>query len=236
MTRFLLLALFVAPLLPTAAAAADRRWDVGSFDRLRVDGPFEVRVATGAAPRASASGDPRVLERLAVNNNGGTLTVRLSGEGWRGIGAAAAAQPTVVTLSSPRLLAVTLTSPARVSVAGMKAERVTLSVTGTGTLAVTGIEAEEVITTLVGTGAMTLAGRAQSARLTTNGPGLVDAAALTTGDLTVLLDGAGETRAAARFNAQVTSTGLGKVTVTGNPRCTVRAAVNGPVTCGTAGR
>lgn len=221
-------------LIVPPAQGADRRWGIASFDRLRVEAPVEVRVATGAAPRATASaGDPRLLERLSIEASGGTLVVRLASEDMRGPFRRDGA-PLMVTLATPRLSGVALTAPGRVTVAGLAGERVTVAVTGTGTVAATAVDAQTLTATLVGSGSVTLAGRAATARLSTNGPGLIDAAALTTGSLSVLLDGAGETRGAARYDAQVNTTGLGRVTVTGNPKCSVRAPAGGPVRCGIA--
>ena len=48
----------------------------------------------------------------------------------------------------------------------------------------------------------------------------------------VLLDGPGETKAAARYTAHITNLGLGAVAVAGSPKCTVVARAGGPVACG----
>jgi hypothetical protein len=219
-------------LMAAPAHAAERNWGIGSFDRLRVDGPFEVRVTTGGPPRARAqASDPRVLERLSIEVRGGILVLRLQGEGWAGLDKALDAPP-VITLSSPTLSSVTLFSGSRVTVAGMKGARVALSVTGSGVVAVSGVETEALEATLIGTGSITAAGRASRARLSTNGPGSIDAAGLDASDLFVSVDGAGETRAKARYTAQIVSNGLGRITVGGSPKCTVRATAGGPVRCG----
>jgi len=229
-------ALVLAPLLLIAAAmpaqAAERVWNIASFDRVRVDGPFEVRIATGSSPRATASAaDPALLERLRLDVQGTTLSLRLD----RGTGDYAARgsdAATVFTLSTPALSGVTLLSGAKVLVTRMAATRVDLGVTGTGTLSVDEASAEQVNATVIGSGTISVGGRAGKARLVTNGPGTIDAAALSAGELFVSLDGSGETRATARYAAEVTSTGMGRVSVAGNPKCTVRAAAGGPVTCG----
>ena len=109
-----------------------------------------------------------------------------------------------------------------------------VSVNGSGSLAVSEAGADELMATVIGAGQMTLAGHSQHARLLTNGPGTIDAAGLSVSDLTVRLDGSGETKANARYTAQVTTTGLGRVTVTGGAKCTVKAMAGGPVSCGTA--
>ena len=221
-------------LLATPASAGERVWNIGSFDRVRVDGPFEVRVTTGTSPRATASApDAAVLERLRLSNEGGTLVLRLDrGTGDRAARGADAV--TVFTLSTPTLRGVTLLSGAKVSVTQIKGDRVDLGVTGSGSLSVDQIAAEQVNATVIGSGAIRIAGRTGKARLLTNGPGSIDAAALSAGDLFVSIDGAGETQAAARYSAQITSSGMGRVNVSGNPKCVVRAAAGGPVTCGAA--
>jgi len=229
-------ALVLAPLFLIAAAmpaqAAERVWNIASFDRVRVDGPFEVRIATGSSPRATASAaDPALLERLRLDVQGTTLSLRLD----RGTGDYAARgsdAATVFTLSTPALKSVTLLSGAKVLVTRMAATRVDLGVTGTGALSVDEASAEQVNATVIGSGTISVGGRAGKARLVTNGPGTIDAAALSAGELFVSLDGSGETRAAARYAAEVASTGMGRVSVAGNPKCTVRAAAGGPVTCG----
>lgn len=231
MTRLRALAPLFLLVAATPAHAAERVWNIASFDRVRVDGPFEVRITTGASPRARASNpDPALLDRLRLNVEGGTLSLRLdrgSDDARRGVTAVP-----VFTLSTTALKGVTLLSGARVTVTRMSSARLDLGVTGTGALSVDEVSAEQVNATVIGSGSIRVAGRAGKARLVTNGPGTIDADALSAGELFVSLDGSGETRAAARYSAEIASTGVGRVSVRGNPKCTVRAAAGGPVTCG----
>ncbi|MEG8018942.1 GIN domain-containing protein [Sphingomonas sp. LR55] len=62
-------------------SAASRTVSVGSFDRVRVEGPFEVRVTIGS-PRATITGDSRTTESVAVRVDGTTLSVRKGTGGW----------------------------------------------------------------------------------------------------------------------------------------------------------
>lgn len=223
------LALF-APAAP--AFAAERSFSVGSFDRVRVDGPFEVRVTTGSSPTARASGSGALLERVDVDLNGTTLIVRMGNGGWGETPGKAGGSAPVITLSTPRLIAATVSAGARVAITKMASQRIDVGVTGAGVLTIARADADQLNATLVGTGQITLGGRASRARLLTNGPGTIDASALSVNDLIVRLEGAGETKAAARYTAQVTSNGLGKVTVSGTAKCTVKAIAGGPVACG----
>ena len=226
MIRVAMMLLF---LLPSAASAADRTVGVGSFERLRVEGAFRVTVTAGP-PRATVSGDRRTVDEVEVRADGGTLVVRMGANGW-GEQPVAAGAPLTVTLSTPALVSATVIGGAQVTVDRMKGQRVDVSVSGTGGLALTGVDADQLNATVIGSASVTAAGRAAKARLLTNGPGTIDAGALVADDLFVRLDGAGETRAQARFTAQVVNTGLGRVTVVGNAKCSVKA-VAGLVSCG----
>lgn len=231
MRRFLLLTVLVA----APAAADDRTFALGSFERVRVDGPFKVTIATGGSPGAKARADRATLDRLSITASGSTLVVRMGGAGWAEQPRLASAQVPVITLSTPRLAAVAISAGAEVAVGTMKGQRADLAVTGPGTLKVARVEADQLIGTLVGGGSMALAGKAGTARLWLNGTGTIAAPELIVDNAVIRLEGPGEIATHARFAAQVTSTGLGRVTVTGTPKCTVRAVAGGPVTCG-AGR
>lgn len=230
-----LLPLALVLLSATPASAADRVFSIGSYDRVRVDGPFEVRIVTGTSPGAKASGDRQLLERLAIAVNGTTLTVRIGTGGWGETPLRRDGSAPVVTLSTPRLTTLFVTAGAQVRVDRMKAQRIDLSITGSGRLAVAQADTDQLYASILGAGSVTLGGRANRARLLTDGAGTMDATDLAVNDLTVRLDGPGETRAAARYTAAVTSTGLGSVTVTGKAKCTVQASAGGPVRCGEGG-
>ena len=225
--------ILLAAVLATPAAADDRSFSLGSFERVRVEGPFRVMVATGS-PGAKARADRATLDRLSITANGGTLVVRMGGAGWAEQPRLAKAQVPEITLTTPRLAALAIGAGAEVTAAAMKGPRVDLTVTGPGSLRVARVEAEQLVGTLIGGGAMTLAGKAGTARLSLNGTGTIVAPELVADNAVIRLEGPGEIATHARYAAQVTSTGLGRVTVAGSPKCTVRAPAGGPVTCGAA--
>ncbi len=215
----------------TAASAADRPLYIGSFDRVRVQGPFEVRIVDGS-PGATLSGDRRVIEGVEVRVDGSTLTIRNGIGQWGEQPRAATTQPVVVTVSARNIVSATVIGAGRLTIPRMKTTRVELAVTGAGVIIAGGIDADQANATVIGGGAITLAGRAATTRLLANGPATIDAGALVAGDATVRVDGPGEVKANARFTATVDNLGLGQVTVAGHPKCTVKANAGGPVTCG----
>ncbi|MBX9815562.1 MAG: hypothetical protein A4S12_12910 [Proteobacteria bacterium SG_bin5] len=227
-------ALILALLLPftpaTGAAAAERGFSVTSFERLRLEGPFELRVAVGGPPSARAQGDPATLERLVLQQDGTTLTVRL-GTAGSSERFGAPRQPPVITLTTPVLRTATVLG-GRLQVSGMRGQRLDLSVNGAGALSAEGLRADMLNVVLIGNGTLALAGQGARTALLMNGAGTIDASGLRADDLTVRLDGNGEIRAAARYTARVSSTGLGRVSVSGNPACKVAPPDNALVRCG----
>lgn len=227
-----LLLAVAAQLVAGGAGADERRFDVVSFERVRVEAAVRVRVTTAASPRAIATGDTDVVKRIVVEPRGTTLIVRVaSGAASPGLVPQTGEMP-VVTLSTTRLAGAIVVAPAAVSIDSVKGERVDLSVTNGGTLQVEGVDASELSAVLAGEGSMTLAGRARRARLVSNGPGMLDASALASDELRVAFDGDGLATASARYAADVAARGTGRVDVTGSALCTVRAAASAQVRCG----
>src|SRR5947209_20406782 len=73
-----------AALLAAPAGAADRTYPVTDFDRIQVEGPFEVTLATGLTTRVRASGSADALERVSVEAEGRTLRIRANASAWGG--------------------------------------------------------------------------------------------------------------------------------------------------------
>jgi hypothetical protein len=232
--RFLLLGL---ALLAAPASAAGRSYIVTNFDRIRVDGPFEVRLTVGPATSGNADGDPRALDDVSLDVQGTTLIVRRNANGWGEQGSGKDEGPIVITVSAPMLRSASVIGGGKLTVGGaVRGQRIDFQVTGTGSIDAQGLDVDELNTTLVGSGNASLAGVARRARLSTNGTGTIAAQALVANDLVVRLDGPGETRANARFTADLTSTGLGHIAVDGAGRCVKHAQAGGPITCASDGK
>lgn len=210
-------------LLATPAQAAERRWPVGSIERIRVEAPVTIRVVTGGGNgvRGTAA-DRATLDALDLRVDGPTLTIRAP----RG-----SAAPAEIVVATPRLDTIALFAPATVLVDTLRGTRATVSVSGAGSVTVARVDAERFNATLVGEGAITAAGRATEARVAGNGPGTIDTAALSTERTTVQAAGELIVRAGARSTAQITAGPDAQVTMTGHPQCTIRAAAPANVRC-----
>jgi hypothetical protein len=219
----------LAPLLLLTAAASppERSFMVGSFERLRVDGPYEIEVVTGS-PRAVASGETGSLDRVAVRVNGDTMVVSAGPLSWKSERGASVPLPKL-RVSVLTLRSVMLTGGARVRVAQMRGGRVELMLTGAGSLDVAAIKADDLNASLAGTGAMTLAGTTARVMLRNSGAGSIDAAGLTAGDARLTSDSSGPIRINVRYTAHAMAMGSGGITISGKPECTLRGP--GPMEC-----
>jgi hypothetical protein len=222
------------PLLFLAVApvqAADRIYYIGDFDRIRVEGPFDVRLATRGNPAAHVTGSAPASLELQVD--AGVLVVRARQDVTDAARTGAAFEPPVIYLRTTDLHSATVIGGGKLDITGpVRAQRVDLQVSGAGTIAALGLDAEQLNATLIGNGQLTLGGRAGTARLLSSGAGMLEATALRADTLRLRLDGSGTARASARRTADVATSGLGAATVYGTAKCKVHAAAGGPIACG----
>jgi len=225
--------LLAVPLLFSAAPslAAVRSFSPGGgFDRVETVGPFDVRIVAGR-PGVSASGSQAMLDRITVDNQGGTLRLGLRrNDGWRGwIGGTSGR--TLVTVTTPGVRAVRLTGPGDVTVDRMRGPALELALTGPGDLTVAAVETPSLSVVLTGPGNVRVAGRARTANLQLSGPGDIHGEALTVDDVQLRLAGPGDITVAAQRTATGRLAGPGDITVTGPARCDIRKAGPGEVRC-----
>lgn len=229
--RTALLAAMIA-LVATPAAAAQRKYGTVSFERVELVGNFnaDITVATGAG--VIADGETEALERLDVDVNNGTLTIRekrLTNE--RGA-SNRTSRPVILTIRATGLKQVGLAGNGRVTVTGLHDQNAALFLRGNGEISATGINVASASAMIDGAGRIMMSGRAQSLTAALKGAASLDAAAFVVRDLDVNAQGTGRGSFNATRRASVTATGLGVIDVTGTAACTVKNTGNGEVYCG----
>jgi peptidoglycan hydrolase-like protein with peptidoglycan-binding domain len=223
---FLALAAAAAP-----AAAAERGYSVTDFDRVQVDGPFEVSVTSGLASAARVEGSAEAIDRISVEVFGTTLRVRANRSAWGGYPGERPG-PARITLTTREVRAAAVVGSGSLVVDRAKGLRVDLSVNGSGRLSVGAVDADNLVVGLLGGGRITLAGRAKQVKATIQGSGDLHAAELSTDDARILADTAGSVVIGVTRTANVTATGAGDVEIIGEPSCTVDSKGSGQVLCG----
>lgn len=223
MTRLLALLLIA---LAAPATAAQRNFTITSFDRIRVEAPFEVVVTTGKPPSARAESTPDALDTVDLRVEGRTLIVRQQ-SGWNGQGRGV---PVRVTLGTPDLASALLTGSGRLLIDRMKGLSVNLGLGGPGQLQVASVTADRLDLLAAGSGTVTLAGTIKNGRIGAEGSIVLDAAALQSDDLVLVAAGSSEVRASARRSANVTATGAATVTFQNPVACTRKVTGGATVT------
>jgi hypothetical protein len=215
----------------TPAAAAERTYPVSDFDRVQVEGPFEVVLATGQSTRVRASGSADAIERLSVAVEGRTLRIRINRSAWGGYPGQTPG-PVRVEAATSDLARASVVGSGSLTVDKARGLRLDLSVGGNGRLSVGRLEADNLVVGLLGSGRIVLSGHAKQLRATIAGSGDLDGRALTADDIQLSTDTAGSVVLGSARSAKIVARGAGDVTIGGNPACTVDSQGAGTVRCG----
>jgi hypothetical protein len=233
MTRIVpALALIAAAFVAAApAAAAERTYSVTDFDRIVVEGPFTVRLATGRPSAARATGSVEALERVTLDVQGRTLRIRPNRSAWGGYPGAAAGTA-AIEVSARELRSATVSGPATLTVERVRGLRVDLAVEGSGTILAADVAADNLVIGLIGSGRIRVAGTAGELRASIHGWADLDASALVVQGANITTDTSGRVAVGVAREARVTAGGVGEVEIIGSPSCTVRGLSAAMVRCG----
>jgi hypothetical protein len=214
------------------AAAAERRYSLTDFERIQIEGPYQVRLATGASTSGRATGSQQALDRVSVEVQGSTLRVRPNRSSWGGYPGKANDPPPTIILATRSLRTATVSGPGSLSVDKVRGLRLDLNLAGSGRIAIGSVDVDNLGLTLLGAGQVALGGRAKQAKLLVQGSASVDGRAFRADDVQLTAETAGTITLAAVRSAKVRSTGAGDVTISGSAACTVDAQGSGSVRCG----
>lgn len=221
MRTFLLAAALCASAAPSAAAT--RNFGITSFEKVRVDGPFKVTLATGVAPFATATGSSRALDRVAIEVRGDTLVVHNNLDSWGGYPGQDVG-PVEVKLGTHDLSAAWLNGSGLLAIDRVKGLSFDLSVQGSGSGEIGQANVDQLNVSVVGTASARLAGQAAKMTAVIRGISTLDASALVTKDATLGADGAATVGANVSDSVTVDANGPATVRITGGPACTLRVA------------
>ena len=225
LTAFAVLACVAAP-----ADAATRNFGVSGFDRIRVEGPFKVRLATGVAPFATASGgSATVLDSVAIDVQGRTLVVRNNRSSWGGYPGEAKG-PVEISIGTHDLSAAWLNGSGSLAIDKARGLSFDLSVQGAGSASIGSVAVDRLTVAVSGTASARLAGAAARLTAIVHGISTLDAASLVSKDATIGAQGPATVRLTVTNSAKVNAQGAATVELAGRPGCTVKTAGSASVT------
>jgi hypothetical protein len=220
--RTLLLAALLLGIAAPANAAA-RNFGITSFEKVRVDGPFKVKLTTGVAPFARATGSSAALDRVAIDVEGNTLVVHNNLDSWGGYPGQDVG-PVEISLGTHDLSAAWLNGSGSLAINRVKSLSFDLSVQGSGSGDIADANIDQLNVSVVGSASVRLAGRAAKVTAVIRGISTLDAAALSTRDATLGADGASTISADVSDSVTLDATGPATVRLSGKPSCTLRVS------------
>jgi hypothetical protein len=204
------------------AAAAERNYSVSSFVRIRVDGPYRVKLTTGVAPFAKATGSNGGIEGVSVAVQGRTLVIQGNPSAWGGYPGQAPG-PVEISVGTHDLDTAWVNGAGALAVNKVKGLSFDIAVQGSGSIAIDDVTVDQLKLGISGTGSAKLAGKAQKATAVVRGTSSLDASALQVKELTLGAEGAATIKAVATDTAKVDARGTAGIELGGNPACTVKA-------------
>jgi hypothetical protein len=213
------------------ASAAERRYTVTDFDRIKVEGPFQVALSTGRASSAVATGSPQAIDQVSIEVQSRTLRIGRNPNAWGGYPGKNAG-PVKIEVSAHSLREAMVQGSGSVTVDKAKAMRFQASIMGSGRIGIGSLEADVLSLGLIGSGKLSIAGKVKELKATISGTGDLDAGLLNADEANIKADTAGLIDVGVKRAVKLVATGAGDVTITGDPACTVEARGGGRVSCG----
>jgi hypothetical protein len=220
MRNFLLASIAIAT-LASPAGAATRNFGVTGFEKVRVEGPFRVKLTTGVAPFASASGSPAAIEKVAIEMRGNTLLVHASSSSWGGYPGQDAG-PVEIDIGTHDLSSAWLTGSGAIAIDKISGLSFDLSVQGSGAATIGQTDVDQLNISVGGTASASLSGRADKVTAVVRGVSSLDAANLAVKDATIGAEGTATVAANVSNSVKVDGNGPITVRFTGGPACTLR--------------
>jgi hypothetical protein len=217
------MALVATATLAAPADAATRNFGVNGFDRIRVDGPYRVKLATGVAPFAKAtSSSASALDGLVVEVQGRTLIVRSNRKSWGGYPGESAG-PVEISIGTHELTAAWLNGSGTLEIDKLRSFTFDLAVQGAGAARVGSVDVDQLKVAVSGTAAVSLTGTAKKLTATVLGVSMLHAAELSSKDATFSVHGPGTVRTTVTNTAKINVQGPSSVELAGSPACTIKA-------------
>ena len=216
--------LLIAAALLTSTApaiAATRNVTVTDFDRIRVEGPYQVSLSTSRAPSARVEGSSVALDSVVVEVQGRTLVIRPNRGAWGGYPGRPVGLVSV-TAGTHDLTDATVAGTGSLAIDRVKGLSFNAVAQGAGSLSIADVRADKIAVALVGASSATLGGKVLALNAVLRGSGLLDASALQAKDAVLGLEGAGEIRASASNTATISANGPGRISLSGRPACAAK--------------
>lgn len=215
--------------LATPAIAAERNLSVTTFNKVRVDGPYKVKVTTGVSPFARVSGTTAAIDAVLVDQQGQTLIIRRNPNTWGG-SSSEPRGPVEITVGTADLSGIWVNGAGSLAVDRIKGLSFNLSVQGSGSAAIGHTDVDQLTIGISGAANASIAGKAPKLTAIVRGTSVLDASGLAAKDVTVGAEGPAQVRINASGTAKVDARGVASIEIAGGAACMVKAEGSAVVT------
>jgi hypothetical protein len=210
-----------------AGPQGERSFAASGFTRVATSAPADVRVTTGGAFSIKAKGGEKLLDRLEIANENGTLQIRVKKAAWNW----GRDQKATIEVTMPQIDGASVAGAGDVTI-DRGSGNFTGTISGAGDLTIGQVEGGDVSFDVSGAGDVAVAGTAQTLNASVSGAGSVRAKELRVRAAEVSVAGAGSVDAMVDGDARVSLAGVGSVDLGPRAKCTVSKSGVGSVTCG----
>lgn len=211
-----------------AGPEVSRTYQVGSFDKLAVSGPYEVNVVSGGQGAISAKGGANLLDETEVVVEDGTLKIRPKKR--NGIHFNWHDGKAVFTVNAAAIHGAAIAGSGGVTIDKVAGD-FDGDVAGSGDLKLASIAGGKIKLAIAGSGGIDASGKADAVDLSIAGSGDIRAGGLSSRTAEVSIAGSGNIAAHASESADVSIMGSGDVEIGGGAKCSVSKAGSGNVNC-----
>ena len=193
---------------------------LGAFTKLRIDGPFDVKLTQAGSDQATIVADDNLEPLVETVVESDTLVVRMR----RDTGFTTRLAPTV-RIDVRALQAVAIHGSGDLTVERFKGDGLGLNVIGSGDVHFGLVELKDLSVSISGSGDVRMAGRAEQQSWKISGSGDVDARSLTGRAARVELNGSGDVAIGVTEQLDAQLSGSGDLSYAGRPQ--LRQSVSG---------
>ncbi|HVL57249.1 MAG TPA: head GIN domain-containing protein [Burkholderiaceae bacterium] len=210
--------------ITTSSAAAQGRTQtrvydqLGAFSAVVLDTTADFKLRQGNENRVTVTAEPKVLERIAVEQQQGRLRV-FAKAGYQ------TQLPLVVEIVFRELSRLELNGSGDVELQGLRGARLDLVVNSSGSIALRRLNLKELAADIGGSGSVVADGETVAQRVSVGGSGSYDGEALKSVEAEVSISGAGDAVVHAAKQLAVRIDGAGSVRYRGDPQ--VRKSISG---------
>ena len=214
------------------ASAAERKFSIGSYENVQIEGDLIVNIETDKGTSAKAVGSTRQLSLISFTRNGRTLKIQLKNNLARRKASDFNAEPLEIFISTTVLKNVTLRGNGAVTINKMRSRKSELSILGSGEITLGSGEFDCFNIIINGGGSVQVEG-GNSARSSFSilGTGAIDARDMQVKQLNIKHSGPANSAISVTGDANIDNNGTGSIEILGTGSCLVKSIGSGRIIC-----